>query len=128
MYELIREDVVIKLGARVDGKGEGEHIGGGDAAGHGGSGDGERGCRGGGCDSGEKGFGSSVKEIRFFLFFLPSFLSAVIARVFGAIVSLNASQRNVHPCVAERTLCRNTSTPSQNNKFTNAPGEEIFSE
>ena len=86
MYKLIREDVVIKLGARVDGKGEGEHIGG-DAAGHGGSGDGERGCREGGCDSGEKGFESSVKEIRFFLFLLPSFLSAVIARVFGAIVA-----------------------------------------
>ena len=39
MYELIWEDIVIKLGARVDGEGEGEGIGGGDAAGHGGSGD-----------------------------------------------------------------------------------------
>ena len=36
MYELIREDIVIKLGAR---RGEGEGIGGGDAAGHGRSGD-----------------------------------------------------------------------------------------
>ena len=33
MYELIREDIVIKLGARR-GDGEGEGIGGGDAAGH----------------------------------------------------------------------------------------------
>ena len=43
MYELIREDIVLKRVARVDGggkgKGEGEGIGGGDAAGHGGSGD-----------------------------------------------------------------------------------------
>jgi len=89
VYKLIRDDVVIKLGARVDGKGEGEHIGGGDAAGYGGSGNGERGCRDGGCDSGEKGFGSSVREIRFFLFLLPSFLSAVIARVFGAITKIS---------------------------------------
>ena len=35
MYELIREDIVLKLQARVDGEG----IGGGDAAGHGGNGD-----------------------------------------------------------------------------------------
>ena len=43
MYELIREDIVLKRVARVDGggkgKGEGEGIGGGDAPGHGGSGD-----------------------------------------------------------------------------------------
>jgi hypothetical protein len=43
VYELIREDIVLKRVARVDGggkgKGEGEGIGGGDAAGHGGSGD-----------------------------------------------------------------------------------------
>jgi hypothetical protein len=37
-----------------------------------------------GCNSGEKGFRSSVKETLFFLF--PFFPSAVIARVFGAIV------------------------------------------
>ena len=34
MYKLIQEDVVIKLGARVNGKGEGKHIGRGDIAGH----------------------------------------------------------------------------------------------
>ena len=43
MYELIREDIVLKQVARVDGggkgKGEGEGMSGGDAAGHGGSGD-----------------------------------------------------------------------------------------
>ena len=43
MNELIREDIVLKRVARVNGggkgKGEGEGIGGGDAAGHGGSGD-----------------------------------------------------------------------------------------
>jgi len=44
----------------------------------------KEGCKGG-CDSGEKGFGSSVKEVLFFFFFFPSFLSAVIARVFGAM-------------------------------------------
>ena len=120
MDELIREDIVIKLGARVDGEGEGESedggegegegIGGGDAAGHGGTSDiggqeyeggcnsGENGLRPsvkekecckegckGGCNSGEKGLGSSVKEVRFFFFLSPSSLSAVIARVFGAI-------------------------------------------
>jgi hypothetical protein len=85
MYDLIREDIVLKLEARADGEGEG--IGRGDVAGHGGSDDirgrvgvgvGERECKGG-C-SGEKGFGSSVKEICFFL-------SAVITRVFGAVWS-----------------------------------------
>ena len=50
MYELIREDIVIKLGARFgegggegegegEGEGDGEGVDGGDAAGHGGSGD-----------------------------------------------------------------------------------------
>ena len=103
MYKLIREDVVIKLGARVDGIGEGEHIGGGDAAGHGGSGDGERGCIGGGCDSGEKGFGSSVKAIRFFLFLFPSFLFTVIAHVFGAIYSLHWKTRvDLYICLAHK--------------------------
>ena len=38
MYKLIREDIVIKLGARF-GEGDGEGIDGGDAGGHGGSGD-----------------------------------------------------------------------------------------
>ena len=76
MYELIREDIVIKLGVRAgegEGEGEGEGIGGGDVPGYGGSGDigrrvgvGERGCEEEeGCDGGEKGFGSPVKEIRF---------------------------------------------------------------
>ena len=96
MNELIREDIVLKWVARVNGggkgKGEGEGIGGGDAAGHGGSGDlggcriGERGCKEGykgGYDSGEKGFGLSVKEVRFFFFLFPSFLSTVIARLWG---------------------------------------------
>ena len=106
MYELIREDIVIKLGARFgegggegegEGEGDGEGIDGGDAAGHGGSGDlggygvgvgvgerdGREGCKGG-CNSGEKGFRSSVKEVRSFFFLFPSFLS-VVARVFGAI-------------------------------------------
>jgi hypothetical protein len=87
-----REDIVLKLEARVNSKGEGkgEGIGRGDAAEYDGSGDsgGYRvreleGCRG--CDSGEKGFGSSVKEVRLFFFLFLSFLSAVIARVFGAI-------------------------------------------
>ena len=95
MYKLIREDVVIKLGARVNGKGEGEHISGGDAAGHSGSGNGERGYREGGYSSGEKGFGSSVKEIRFFLFLFPSFLSIVIARVFRAISSATKTSRHL---------------------------------
>ena len=103
MYEFIREDIVIKLGARFGegeggGGGDGEGIDGGDAAGHGGSGalgggggvgvgvgerDGREGCKGG-CNSGEKGFRSSVKEVRSFFFLFPSFLS-VVARVFGAI-------------------------------------------
>ena len=107
MYELIREDIVIKLGARFgegggegegegEGEGDGEGIDGGDAAGHGGSGDlgggggvgvgerdGREGCKGG-CTSGEKGFRSSVKEVRSFFFLFPPFLS-VVARVFGAI-------------------------------------------
>ena len=43
MYELIREDIVLNLEARInsqcEGEGEGEGIGRGDAAGHGGSGD-----------------------------------------------------------------------------------------
>ena len=116
---LIREDIVLKLEAGVngdgdgDGNGNGEGISGGDAAGYGGSGEGigggaatagcswsgekgfalsvkvEEGCKKGegskeGC-SGEKGFGSSVKETWFFLF--PFFFSAAIARVFGAICS-----------------------------------------
>jgi len=85
VYKLIWEDVVIKLGARVDDIGKGKYIGGGDVARHGGSGNKERGCIGGGCDSREKGFGSSVQATRFFLSLLPSFLSAVIARVFRAI-------------------------------------------
>ena len=39
VYKLIREDIVIKLGARFgEGGGDGESIDGGDAAGHGGSG------------------------------------------------------------------------------------------
>lgn len=101
MYELIREDIVIKLGARFgegggEGEGDGEGIDRGDAAGHGGSGDlgggvgvgvgerdGREGCKGG-CNSGEKGFRSSVKEVRSFFFLFPSFLS-VVARVFRAI-------------------------------------------
>ena len=89
MYELIREDIVLKLKARVNGDGDGDDEGiGRDAAGHGGSGD-LGGCKEGskgGCDSGEKGFGSSVKEVCFFFFLFPSFLSAVISRVFGAIL------------------------------------------
>jgi hypothetical protein len=87
VYKLIRDDIVIKLGARRS-EGEGEGIGGGDAAGHGGSSDlgGRRVGEGEGEDcSGEKGFRSSVKETFFFLF--PFFPSAVIARVFGAICS-----------------------------------------
>ena len=90
VYELIREDIVLKLQARVDGEG----IGGGDAAGHGGNGDSggggvrgrecKEGCKGG-CNSGEKGFRLSVKEVRFFFFLFPSFHSVVIARVFRAI-------------------------------------------
>ena len=92
VYELIREDIVLNLEARVDSQGEG--ISGGDTARHGGSGD-SGGCgvgererkegRKGGCDSGEKGFRSSVKEDCFFFFFFPSFLSAIIACVFKAI-------------------------------------------
>ena len=109
MYELIREDIVIKLGARFskgegegEGEGDGKGIDGGDAAGHGGSGDfgggvgvrvgerdGREGCKGG-CNSGEKGFRSSVKEVRSFFFLFPSFLS-VVARVFGAIRLLQSS-------------------------------------
>jgi len=92
-----------------EGEGEGEGISGGDIAGYGGSGDiggreykeegynsGEsglglfvkekEGCKGG-CNSGEKGFEASVKEVRSFFFLFPSFLSAVIACVFGAIAS-----------------------------------------
>ena len=46
VYELIREDIVIKLGARVDGEGEGEDISRGDAARHSRSGDiGGRDCK-----------------------------------------------------------------------------------
>jgi hypothetical protein len=64
VYELIREDIVIKLGARAgEGEDEGEGISGGDAVGHGGSGDigervgvGERGRKEGGCGNGEKRF------------------------------------------------------------------------
>ena len=66
---LIREDIVLKLEARVnsngdgDGDGNGEGISGGDAAGHGGSGEGiSRGVATAGYSwSGEKGFRSSVK-------------------------------------------------------------------
>ena len=107
VYKFIREDIVIKLGARFGegggdskGGGNGEGINGGDAAGHGGSGDlggeggvgvgerdGREGCKGG-CISGEKGFRSSVKEVRSFFFLFPSFLS-VVARVFGAILSVS---------------------------------------
>ena len=88
-----QEDIVLKLEARVNSKGEGkgEGIGRGDAAEYGGSGDSggyrvrePEGCKGG-CDSGEKGFGSSVKEVRLFFFLFLSFFSAAIARVFGAI-------------------------------------------
>ena len=68
---LIREDIVLKLEGRVigdgggDGDSDGEDIGGGDAAGHGGSGEGIGGgdaaTATAGCSwSGEKGFGSSV--------------------------------------------------------------------
>jgi hypothetical protein len=40
VYKLIREDIVIKLGARFgEGGGDSEGINGGDVAGHGGSGD-----------------------------------------------------------------------------------------
>ena len=46
VYELIREDIVIKLGVRVDGEGEGEDISRGDAARHSRSGDiGGRECK-----------------------------------------------------------------------------------
>ena len=61
---LIREDIVLNLEARVNGDGDGEGIGGGDAAGHGGSGEGIGGgdAATAGCSwSGEKGFGSSIK-------------------------------------------------------------------
>ena len=92
VYELTREDVVLKLEARVNSEGEG--ISGGDTARHSGSGNSvERRVRvrelehkegyKEGCNSGEKGFGSSVKETLFFL--IPFFPSIVIARVFGAI-------------------------------------------
>ena len=91
VYKFIQEDIVLKLQARVNSEG----IGGGDAAGHSRNGnlggDGVRGreckegCKGG-CNSGEKGFRSSVKEVCFFFFLFPSFLSAVVARVVGAIL------------------------------------------
>ena len=106
MYKLIRENIVIKLGARFGeggGKGEGEGEGNseginrGDTAGHGRSGDlgggvgvgvgerdGREGCKGG-CSSKKKGFRSSVKEVRPFFFLFRSFLS-VVACVFGAIL------------------------------------------
>ena len=92
VYELIREDIILKLQARVNSKG----INRGDAAGYsrnsnlGGGGvrgqEYKEGCKGG-CNSGEKGFRSSVKEVYFFFFLFPSFLSAVVARVVGAILS-----------------------------------------
>jgi len=114
--EGIREDIVIKLGARFsegegEGEGDGEGIDRGDAARHGGSGDlggygvgvgvserdGREGYKGG-CTSGEKGFRSSVKEVRSFFFLFPSFLSVVIARIFGAILSVEeGSQGAVRP-------------------------------
>jgi len=93
VYELTQEDIALKLEARVNSEGEG--ISGGDTARHGGNGNsGERKVRirereykegyKEGCNSGEKGFRSSVKETLFFPF--PFFPSAAIARVFGAIV------------------------------------------
>ena len=103
MYKLIQEDVVIKLRARVIGKGEGEYIGGGDTARHSGSNDGERGYRGGGYDSGEKGFRSSVTKIRFFLFLFLSFPSTVIARIFRAIC--HAIKTRVWPVRVSRPPC-----------------------
>lgn len=87
VYKLIRGGVVLNLEARVNSKGISRE----DVARHGRSGNlGERGAREGkreckeaskgDCDSGERGFGSSVKETLFFPF--PFFPSAVIARVF----------------------------------------------
>ena len=61
---LIWEDIVLNLEARVNGDGDGEGIGGGDAAGHGGSGEGIGGgdAATAGCSwSGKEGFRSSVK-------------------------------------------------------------------
>ena len=94
VYKLIREDIILKLQARVDGKGIGKR----DVAGYnrngdlGGSGvkgqECKKGCKGGckgGCNSREKGFRSSVKEVHFFFFLFPSFLSTVVACVVGAI-------------------------------------------
>jgi len=90
VYDIIQGGVVLNLDARVNSEGISRE----DVARHGGSGNlGERGVREGereckeafkgGCDSGERGFGSYVKDTLFFLF--PFFPSAVIARVFGAI-------------------------------------------
>ena len=83
-----REDIVLKLEARVNSKGEGkgEGIGRGDAGEYGGSGDsgGYRvreleGCKGG-CDSGEKGFGSFEKRSASFSFSsFPSSLQSPLA-------------------------------------------------
>ena len=86
----IRGVIVLKLGARVNSGGGGIS---GDTARHGGRGNsGERRVREReyiegykeGCNSGEKGFRSFVKETLFFLF--PFFPSAAIARVPGATV------------------------------------------
>ena len=55
MYVLIREDIVLSPVARVIVNGICR-------------GDPPRNCREGGCNSGEKGFGSSVKEFFFFFF------------------------------------------------------------
>ena len=104
VYKLIREDIILKLQARVNGEG----IGGGDAAGHGRNGDlgggGVRGreCKEGckrGCNSGEKGFRSSVKEVCFFFFLFSSFLSAVVARVVGAMNGAGCMRQRPHSVV-----------------------------
>ena len=90
VYKFIQEDIILKLQARVNSK----SISKGDAAGHSRNGDlrggkvkgqeCKEGCKGG-YNSEEKGFRLSVKEVCFFFFFFPSFLSAVVACVVGAI-------------------------------------------
>jgi len=48
--------------------------------------EGKENCKGG-CNTGEKGFGSSVEEVYFFFSLFPFSLSIVIARVFRAIIA-----------------------------------------
>ena len=91
VYKLIREDIILKLQAKVNS----EDINKKDAARYSRNSD----LKGGGvkrqeckkgykgdCNSREKGFRSFIKEVCFFFFLFSSFLSAVVARVVGAIL------------------------------------------